>query len=194
MPGHSRPNVADERLRRFELVTDARLAGLDVDELLLELLRRVRACLGVDTAAALLLDRSGQFLVATAACGIEEEVRQGVRIPFGRGFAGLVAAQRQAVIIDEVDHVKVLNPLLRARGIRSLLGVPLLAGGRVLGVLHVGTLVQRHFTADDAGIPPTCGRPWRHGRRGPHIGRRAVGGHNAAAQHPAHGCAVRARL
>ena len=152
MPGHSRPNVADERLRRFELVTDARLAGLDVDELLLELLRRVRACLGVDTAAALLLDRSGQFLVATAACGIEEEVRQGVRIPFGRGFAGQVAAQRQAVIIDEVDHAQVLNPLLRARGIRSLLGVPLLAGGRVLGVLHVGTLVQRHFTADDAAF------------------------------------------
>ena len=152
VPGHSPSKVADERLRRFELVTDARLAGLDVEELLLELLGRVRECLGVDTAAALLLDRSGQYLLATAACGIEEEVRQGVRIPFGRGFAGRVAAQRQAVIIDEVDHTEVLNPLLGARGIRSLLGVPLLAGGDVLGVLHVGTLVQHRFTADDAAF------------------------------------------
>jgi hypothetical protein len=34
-----------------------------------------------DTAAALLLDRSARQLVATAASGLEEEVRPGVRSP-----------------------------------------------------------------------------------------------------------------
>ena len=142
----------DERLRRIESVTDAALARLDVEDLLVELLDRVRELLTVDTAAVLLLDFASQQLVATAARGIEEEVRQGVRIPIGRGFAGRIAAERRPVIIDEVDHSDVLNPILRERGIHSLLGVPLIAGGRLVGVVHVGSLTPRRFTADEVSL------------------------------------------
>jgi anti-sigma regulatory factor (Ser/Thr protein kinase)/putative methionine-R-sulfoxide reductase with GAF domain len=141
-----------DRLRRLEAVTDAGLAQLDLDQLLDELLERVRELLTVDTAAVLLLDPSAQFLVATAAKGIEEEVRQGVRIPLGKGFAGRIAAQRRAVILERVDHTNVLNPILRDKGIHSMLGVPLLVGGDVLGVLHVGTLGPRRFSADDTDL------------------------------------------
>ena len=84
-----------DRLRRLELVTDAGLAQLDVDELLDELLERARDLLAADTAAVLLLNSSAQYLVATAARGIEEEVRQGVRIPLGKGFAGRIAAEKR---------------------------------------------------------------------------------------------------
>jgi sigma-B regulation protein RsbU (phosphoserine phosphatase) len=142
----------EERLRWLEAVTDAGLAQLTVDRLLDELLDKVRELMAVDTAAVLLLDPSGQFLVATAARGIEEEVHQGVRIPLGRGFAGHVALERHWVAIDHVDDSNVLNPILREKGIASLLGVPLLAGGAVLGVLHVGTLIPRLFTEQDAQL------------------------------------------
>jgi anti-sigma regulatory factor (Ser/Thr protein kinase)/putative methionine-R-sulfoxide reductase with GAF domain len=143
-------DTAEARLRRIELVTDAALAHLDVEDLLVELLDRVRELLEVDTAAVLLLDQSGQRLVATAARGIEEEVRQGVRIPLGRGFAGRIALEKRPVIIEHVDHTNVLNPILRDRGIQSLLGVPLLSSGEMLGVMHVGTLHHRVF--DDGDI------------------------------------------
>jgi GAF domain-containing protein len=83
------------------------------------------------------------------AVGIQEEVERGVRIPVGRGFAGRVAAKRNPVVLGDVDHAQVLNPLLREKGIKSLLGVPLLVGGRPTGVLHVGTLSPRSFTAED---------------------------------------------
>ena len=145
----------EERLRWLEAVTDAGLAQLTVDRLLDELLDKVRELMAVDTAAVLLLDPSRQFLVATAARGIEEEVHQGVRIPLGRGFAGRIAQERQWVAIDHVDHSNVLNPILREKGIASLLGVPLLAGGAVLGVLHVGTLTPRTFTEQDAQLLQT---------------------------------------
>jgi phosphoserine phosphatase RsbU/P len=46
----------------------------------------------------------------------------------------------------------VLNPLLLDKGIRSLVGVPLLVHGAVFGVLHVGTVHDRVFTADDAAL------------------------------------------
>jgi serine phosphatase RsbU (regulator of sigma subunit) len=144
--------AAEERLRWLEVVTDAGLAQLTVDRLLEELLDRVRELMAVDTAAVLLLDPSQQFLMATVARGIEEEVNQGVRIPLGRGFAGRIAERRHWVAIEQVDHDNVLNPILREKGIVSLLGVPLIAGGTVLGVLHVGTLTRRRFVEQDAEL------------------------------------------
>ncbi len=144
--------ASEERLRWLAVVTDTALAHLSVEHLLDELLAQVRKLLAVDTAAVLLLDPSRRFLLATAAHGIEEEVHQGVRIPLGQGFAGRIAQEKRWVSIEQVDHGNVLNPILREKGISSLLGVPLLAGGAVLGVLHVGTLAHRHFTDDDAAL------------------------------------------
>lgn len=146
------PAADDYRLRRIESVTDAALAHLDVEDLLGELLDRVRELLEVETATVLLLDSSCQQLVATAARGIEAVVRQGIRIPMGKGFAGRVAAEKGPVIIEQVDHTNVLYPFFREHGICSLLGVPLLIGGTVIGVLHVGTLAPRRFTDDDVGL------------------------------------------
>ena len=146
-----------DRLRRVESFTDAALAHLSFEDLLVELLDRVREVLDADTAAILLFDRPSNSLIATAARGIEEEVRQGVRIPVGRGFAGKIAAERRPVIIRRVDHTNVLNPILREKGIRSLLGVPLLSAGSFLGVLHVGTLTERVFTAEDAELLQMAG-------------------------------------
>ena len=145
------PGWAD-RLRGIQSVTDAALSMLDPQTLLAELAGRAREALQADTAAILLLDRRSGQLVATAASGLEEEVQQGVRIPVGRGFAGRIAARGRPVIIDEVDHTKVINPILLDKGIRSLMGVPLRAEGKVIGVLHVGTLSPRAFTSDDADL------------------------------------------
>jgi len=139
-------------LRDIESVTEAGLARLSVDDLLVELLDRVRDILDVDTATVLLLDEPAGQLVATAARGLEEEVYQGMRIPVGRGFAGRVAAGKEPVAIEDVQDADVVNPVLRKRGIHSLLGVPLLVGGRLLGVLHVGTLVPRHFGDADVDL------------------------------------------
>ena len=141
-----------ERLRDIESVTDAALSRLDERALLNELLERVKNALQADTAAVLLLDVQAGQLVATAASGIEEEVSQGVRIPLGAGFAGRVAASRKPLILTTVDHTTVRNPLLVDRGIKSLLGVPLLAGGQVIGVLHVGSLSPRPFRQPDVEL------------------------------------------
>jgi signal transduction histidine kinase len=135
-----------EHVRRLQSVTDAALAHLRLDELLAALLERTRQILEVDTCAILLLDEETNELVARAALGLEEEVEQGVRVPVGGGFAGRIAAEKRPVILDDVDHAHVLNPLLREKGIKSMLGVPLVVEGEVRGVLHVGSL---HFRAFD---------------------------------------------
>jgi anti-sigma regulatory factor (Ser/Thr protein kinase)/putative methionine-R-sulfoxide reductase with GAF domain len=143
---------SDRALADVDEVTDSALGYLSLEALLGELLERISAAVASDTAAILLLDESRGVLVARAAKGIEEEVRRGVTIPVGAGFAGRIAQEREPIAIPDVDHADILNPLLRERGIASLLGVPLLVEGRVIGVLHVGTRERRDFDDDDVRL------------------------------------------
>lgn len=140
---------AEARLNMIEAVTDTALAHLDIEQVLRILLERVRELLGMDTAVVLLHEAAAGHLVATAAVGLEEEVYQGVRVPVGEGFAGRVAAQRELVVLDRIDDQTVRSPLLWEKGLRVLLGAPMLAGGELIGVLHVGSRAHRRFTGDD---------------------------------------------
>jgi anti-sigma regulatory factor (Ser/Thr protein kinase) len=118
------------------------------------LLLRVTDILGADTAALLLVEEDGRTLAARAAKGLEEEVERGFQLPIGQGFAGRVAATRQPVMIPDLDNspIEVVNPLMREKRVRSLLGVPLVVEGSVTGVLHVGTLTPRHFDESDTEL------------------------------------------
>ena len=147
----------EDRLLNLAAVTDIRVTKVDVDDLLVELLERVRAILDADTAAVLLRQHESDDLVARAACGLEDEVRQGVRVPIGTGFAGTIAARREPVVLDRVDATTVANPILWEKGIRRMVGVPLLVGDELLGVMHVGRIAERSFGPHDAELLQVAG-------------------------------------
>ena len=149
----ARPELAPlEQVQTLYGLSDPALSELGLEEFLDELLVRVQEALSVDTVAILLVDHASNQLVARAAKGIEEEVERGVRIPIGRGFAGRIAAERVALFISDVDHADILNPILRQKGIRSLLGVPMIVEGDLIGVLHVGSLSPRSFEMRDLAV------------------------------------------
>ena len=156
-PGASATRSGDDKLRDLQRVTDAALAYLPLEGLLDELLTRVVGILDVHTAAILLLEDDARTLVPRAAKGLEEEVERRVRIPVGRGFAGRIAANREAVRITDLAHAEIVNPLLAEKGLKSLLGVPLIAEGAVIGVMHVGSLEERDFTDDDVELLQSAG-------------------------------------
>jgi anti-sigma regulatory factor (Ser/Thr protein kinase)/putative methionine-R-sulfoxide reductase with GAF domain len=141
-----------EQVHELYRLSDPALSELDLEDFLDELLDRVQEALSVDTVAILLFDPASQQLVARAAKGIEEEVERGVRIPIGRGFAGRIAAERVAIFIPDVDHADILNPILRQKRIRSLLGIPLIVEGTLIGVMHVGSLRPRTFSPRDRAV------------------------------------------
>ena len=143
---------AEAQLASLQALTDTAITTLGFDALLDELLKRVQETLDADTAAVLLLAEGAGELVATAARGIEEEVREGVRIPLGTGFAGRIALSRGPIRLDRVDPTTVANPILWEKGINVMLGVPLLTPDRLLGVLHVGRLEHRPFSDHDVAL------------------------------------------
>jgi serine phosphatase RsbU (regulator of sigma subunit)/anti-sigma regulatory factor (Ser/Thr protein kinase) len=152
------PAGEEERARRvaedLQRVTEAALAYLDLDELLRELLERTVDILEADTAAILLVEADRETLAARAAKGLEEEVERGFRLPIGTGFAGTIARRLEPVVIGDLSRseIEIVNPLMREKGVRSVLGVPMVVEARLVGVLHVGTLALREFTEDDARL------------------------------------------
>jgi anti-sigma regulatory factor (Ser/Thr protein kinase)/putative methionine-R-sulfoxide reductase with GAF domain len=141
-----------EQLSDLYRLSDPGLSELGLEALLDEVLTRIRDVLAVDTVAVLLKAEEADELVARAAKGLEAEVEQRVRIPFGQGFAGRIASARQPIFIPDVGTADVVNPILRDIGVRSLLGVPLIVEAQLIGVLHVGSLTPRTFTAADAAL------------------------------------------
>lgn len=147
-----RAETAARMVQRLQSVTDTALVHLDLDDLLTELLARIRDMLQADTAAILLIEGDGASLAVRAATGLEEEIERRIRIPLGEGFAGRIAAERRPIRLDAVREADVVSPVLIEKGVRSLLGAPLLAEGRVAGVIHVGTLYPHHFTDEEVAL------------------------------------------
>jgi PAS domain S-box-containing protein len=143
--------AAMAELRRVQRITDAALAPLTVDDLLRELLARLRAVVHVDTAAVFLVDRERECLVLRAADGLEAGVER-EPIPLGKGFVGRIALGRDPGMAEELDQVELHTPFLRERGLHSLLAAPLLMGARVTGVIRVGSREPRRFTGADARL------------------------------------------
>ena len=138
-----------QRMRQVQIVTEVALSHLSLDKLLAELLDRVRDAIDVDTVVILLLEPDNS-LVAWATKGLELDVK--IRVPMGSGFAGRVAARKEPMAIDDINTADLHTPFLRERGVKSLLGVPLLLEGRVLGVIHVGRRTLNPFTEDDTRL------------------------------------------
>jgi len=122
------------------------------EKLLYALLDCIRQVMEVDTVTILLRTEAGQQLTVHASLGLEEEIAAGIRIPIGHGFAGNIAARNELMIVDDLSTVEVVSPILRNKGIQSMLGVPLLSEDRMIGVFHIGTFRPRHFNRDDAHL------------------------------------------
>ena len=138
------------RLSRIQTVTDATLAGLGVDELADQLLRKIREVLDTDSATLLLVDRTGTALVEHTTVGVETEGTT-ISVPIGTGIAGKIASTVSPIVVEDLSTYEVVRPWL-SRTMRSLMGVPLVYRGQVRGVIHVATRSRRLFTADDIEV------------------------------------------
>ena len=139
-----------ESIRRLQAVTDSALAPLTLDDLLHEMLARIRELLATDSATILLLNEDGQSLSVRATIGWEETAT-GLRVPVGQGVAGSIAASRAPLVVKDISAVELINLDVRQKA-RSLIGAPMIVEGRLIGVIHADTTRLRRFTEDDVRL------------------------------------------
>jgi PAS domain S-box-containing protein len=142
--------VADT-IQKLQRVTDAALEHLAMDDLLRELAAHIGDIFHVESATIFLLGAGDEHLTVGATYGLGLAATSDVQIPVGETFAGRVAADRAPAVLD---HAGVAPPdaLLDGRGIRAMLGVPLVVEGRVSGVIQVASTNERSFTREDESL------------------------------------------
>ncbi len=99
--------TANRWLRILQYVTEGAITHLDLEGLLHELLGRISAAMEADNAAILLLSADGAYLTLYAARGSEETMAGQVQVPMGHGVAGVIAARRTPLIIDDLAQMAI---------------------------------------------------------------------------------------
>src|SRR5246500_268030 len=95
--------------------------------------------------------RAGEVLELFATEGLRPEAVHRTRLRGGEGLVGGIAATaRPLALADAQSHPDfAYRPETGEEVYHSLMGVPILRGGRVLGVLVVQNRTLRHYTEDE---------------------------------------------
>lgn len=143
----------DKRISQLSLLFEAtRLLNstLDLAELLELILKIARTEVKADRGTVFLVDRRRHELWSIAASGLDH---QELRIPFGKGVAGKVAATGEVVNTQDAYTLDVFDPGFDQRlnyKTKSLLSLPIRHhSGEVVGVLQLVNAQSGHFSADD---------------------------------------------
>jgi PAS domain S-box-containing protein len=143
--------AAATTLRKLERVAEAALEHVSLQSLLDTLLLRIVEVLEANTAAILLVGDDDKLHVR-ATVGLEAAMEHAVAIPLGAGMAGQVAASRTALLVPDLSKIELVSPVLRERGINSIVAIPLVAEDRVIGVVHAGSEAYAQFVEEDARL------------------------------------------
>jgi phosphotransferase system enzyme I (PtsP) len=101
--------------------------------------------------------RAGEVLELFATEGLRPEAVHRTRLRIGEGLVGVIAATaRPLALADAQSHPDfAYRPETGEEVYHSLMGVPILRGGRVLGVLVVQNRSLRHYTEDEIEVLQT---------------------------------------
>jgi GAF domain-containing protein len=137
-------------LRALFEVSRQATANLDQQQVLEIVVQAVQDVMGYQMASVLLLDESRQELVSMAiSSNLRGRIPVGDRIPLHRGMVGAAARSGRTQLANDVAR----NPdYIRAPGAwdpGSELSVPLLSGGRVVGVLDAQAEARGAFSQEN---------------------------------------------
>ena len=116
--------------------------------------RRTADVMGMDSCSIYLLDADGESLVLKATTGLAAEAVGQARLHVGEGLTGWAARTGQPVAVADAAHdprFKFL-PETQERRFQSLLAMPLINQGRVIGAVNVQTRSPHEFSADEVEL------------------------------------------
>lgn len=114
--------------------------SFDLNLSLTTLLTHVIVQLGIDAADVLLFNHASHTLEHVAGRGFHTKAIEHARQQLGEGYAGLAAQERRIIHIPDLETEQdsyIRKILLAGEKFVSYHGVPLIAKGRIMGVLEV---------------------------------------------------------
>ncbi|MCB9419682.1 MAG: GAF domain-containing protein [Ardenticatenaceae bacterium] len=141
-----------EELNTLIDITQTITSSLDLNEVIRMTIKQVHDSWDIEASSVWLLDETEQSLRVLTNVGTPMEILSQVKVPIGRGFVGHVAqkgkwiytndAHAHPVFYSEVDELTGFKT-------RSLLCVPLLFGGKIIGVMQLLNKIDDTFDDQD---------------------------------------------
>jgi diguanylate cyclase (GGDEF)-like protein len=157
--GASDPERRQELLQALHEIVESVDLTLDSGELFARVLEVAVAVTGADGGSLMLVEPDDRSLRVACALGMELEIQAKVRVAFGEGIAGRVAAEaRPRIVRGRAAHEEYV--VLRERSdLQCSLCLPLIEQGRVIGVLNLHhTTRQDAFSEEDFDFADELGR------------------------------------
>ncbi len=140
----------------FELLLQANRilsSKLNVDDVLVAVMELATKVVRAEASSLLLLDDRTNELYFDVALGAAKERVKQIRIKVGEGIAGWVAKERSPLIVNDVTKDKRFTGKVdksTSFKTRSILAVPLIAKGRLIGVVEaINKENNRDFMPED---------------------------------------------
>ncbi|MFF2039156.1 helix-turn-helix domain-containing protein [Kitasatospora sp. NPDC058170] len=133
-------------------------ASRDLDTVLQAIVRRARLLLGTDTAYLTLPDEAAGDTYMRVTDGSVSVLFQTLRLSLGDGLGGLVAQTARPYATpdyradERFHHTGTIDAGVLDEGLVAIIGVPLLLGGRVIGVLFAADRSPRAFSPDEVAL------------------------------------------
>ncbi|MEJ2672677.1 MAG: sensor domain-containing diguanylate cyclase, partial [Deltaproteobacteria bacterium] len=153
MPPHEDllPNLTDNQVQRLLDTIEfskALVSAYDMETLLTAIMARINAIIPAQNWSLLLIDPQTQELYFAVVVGVAPESVKDIRLKSGEGIAGIVAQTGRPIFIPDVD----LDPRFSGRvdavtgfETRSVIALPLLVRGEVIGVFEVVNVEDQKF-------------------------------------------------
>ncbi|GAB4409639.1 MAG: hypothetical protein OHK0032_05290 [Thermodesulfovibrionales bacterium] len=150
-----------EYLRVFQEVTRAVSSSLQLNEVLNMIVRVLPEVMGLKAATIRLLDQTGGRLELAAANGLSDRYLSRGPVDMEENIREALQERPVAIYDVSTDRRVYYRREAEEEGIKSMLTLPIIARGRVIGILRLLTSEPRRFSQQDidfaAALAEHCG-------------------------------------
>jgi len=135
-------------------ITRAISAAWSLEQILALMTRKTARVMDVDSCSIYLLDEQDEYMVLKATTGLAAEAVGHARLKLGEGLTGHAAKAGKPIAVSHAardSRFKYL-PETKESTFQSLLAVPLVSRGKVIGAINVQTREGREYSDDDTEL------------------------------------------
>jgi signal transduction histidine kinase len=155
MKWFNKPSSLLNRYQKLINISHDLASELDLNLLLTKIVQAARDVSTAEEASILMYDPTKETLYFQAATNLDSQLKRGLTVPLEGSIAGWIVLNKKSIIVDNpqsdkrhFDHIGKLTSIV----CNSLLGIPLIAKGKVIGVLEVINKREGKFTQEDKEI------------------------------------------
>ncbi len=141
----------EEKLEAVARIGELITSDLYFEDILRLIVTMTAQVMHSNLCSLMLFDEKKKILELKATQSVSEAYAKKPPLRLGEGVAGIAALEKKAIIVKDVqEDPRYVNKDIAIReGLRSLVSIPLVVRGKVIGVLNLYTPEPRDFTSEE---------------------------------------------